>query len=307
MDLAEHIWSTDENNELKKREIDTRESVRTVTSNQFITACGLENISLKARKLLYVAIGQCRVTDTEFYEYSLSVRDFAALMDVDPSNVYREGESIADELSKGFIKIKPESSTVKFKNYPLFAECYMDNANIVFALNKRMTDYFLMIKGSFTQPLLADFLKMKSPYSMAIWHLMQREMNSQKPGLTQTIAFQLSLQEIREVTGTQKKFERLSDIKRYVLDKAIREIEENCGVVITYTNIKRGRTVTGFQFEAVSEFHVDPSKIKQSTRNKVNVRKTQPMIEPQNNVKKSANKNEVPGQESIFDILEKMQ
>ena len=38
MDLAEHIWSTDENNELKKREIDTRESVRTVTSNQFITA-----------------------------------------------------------------------------------------------------------------------------------------------------------------------------------------------------------------------------------------------------------------------------
>ena len=306
MDLAEHIWSMNENNELKKRDIDTRESVRTVTSNQFITACGLENISLKARKLLYVAIGQCRVTDTEFYEYSLSVRDFAALMDVDPSNVYREGESIADELSKGFIKIKPESSTVKFKNYPLFAECYMDNANIVFALNKRMTDYFLMIKGSFTQPLLADFLKMKGPYSMAIWHLMQREMNSQKPGLTQIIVFQLSLQEIREVTGTQKKFERLSDIKRYVLDKAIREIEENCGVVITYTNIKRGRTVTGFRFEAVSEFHVDPSKIMQSTRNKVNVRKTQPMIDPPNNVKKSANKNEVPGQESIFDILEKM-
>ena len=64
--------------------------------------------------------------------------------------------------------------------------------------------------------------------------------------------------------------------------------------------------MTGFQFEAVSEFHVDPSKIKQSTRNKVNVRKTQPMIEPPNSVKKSTNKNEVPGQESIFDIFEKM-
>ena len=34
-----------------KRELNTKESVRTVTSNQFITACGLEGISLKARKL----------------------------------------------------------------------------------------------------------------------------------------------------------------------------------------------------------------------------------------------------------------
>ena len=306
MDFVEYVLSTKEDSEFKKRDIDTRDSVRTVTSNQFITACGLEDISLKARKLLYIAIGQCKVADTEFYEYSLPIKDFAALMDVDPSNVYREGESIADELSKGFIKIKPENSTVKFKNYPLFAECYMDNSNIVFALNKRMTDYFLMIKGSFTQPLLADFLKMKSPYSMAIWHLMQREMNSRKPGLTQTLTFRLSLQEIRDVTGTQDKFERLSDIKRYVLDKAIREIEENCGVVITYTNIKKGRTVTGFTFEAVSEFHVDPSKIKQSTRNRVNVRKTQFSAETTDVVKKSVDRNEVPGQESLFDILEKM-
>ena len=43
-----------------KRELNTKESVRTVTSNQFITACGLEGISLKARKLLYIAISQSK-------------------------------------------------------------------------------------------------------------------------------------------------------------------------------------------------------------------------------------------------------
>ena len=32
-----------------KRELDTKESIKTVTSNQFITACGLEGISLKAK------------------------------------------------------------------------------------------------------------------------------------------------------------------------------------------------------------------------------------------------------------------
>lgn len=254
--------------ELKKREIDTRDSVRTVTPNTFITACGLEHISLKARKLLYIAISQCRQSDTEFFEYSLPIKDFAVMMDVDPSNVYREGESIADELSRGFIKVKP-GGNVKFRNYPLFAECYMDGASIVFALNKKMTDYLLMITGNFTQPLLADFLKMKSPYSMQIWHLMQREMRSQKPGLTQTITFNLSLQEIREATNTLDKFERISDIKRYVLDKAIKEIEKNCGVVITYSNSKKGRSVVGFRFSAIAEFHADESQIKQSTKHKV--------------------------------------
>ena len=50
---------------------------RTVTSNQFITACGLEGISLKARKLLYIAISQSKKTDTEFYEYEIGVKEFA--------------------------------------------------------------------------------------------------------------------------------------------------------------------------------------------------------------------------------------
>lgn len=104
---------------------------------------------------------------------------------------------------------------------------------------------------------------------MQIWHLMQREMRSKKPGVTQTLTFDLSLQEIREATNTLDKFERISDIKRYVLDKAIKEIEKNCGVVITYSNLKKGRSVVGFRFSAIAEFHADESQIKQSTKHKV--------------------------------------
>ena len=46
-------------NNLKK--IDTRDSIKTVTSNDFITAKGLEKLSLKARKMLYIAISQCKM------------------------------------------------------------------------------------------------------------------------------------------------------------------------------------------------------------------------------------------------------
>ena len=162
-----------------KRILDTRESIRVVTNNNFITASGLEDISLKARKLLYIAISQCKKTDTEFYEYHISVKHFADLMDISPTNVYEEADKITNELFKGFIKVDTGKQSRKgmpiFEKYSLFSKCRCDDAMIYFKINPDMTDFLLSLKANFTQPLLNDFLKMNSPYSMEIWHLIQRD------------------------------------------------------------------------------------------------------------------------------------
>lgn len=243
------------------RKIDTRDSVRVVTTNDFIMACGLQSISLKARKLLYIAVAQCRKSDNEFYEHELSAVEFAKMMNISVSHVYEEADKITDELMHAFLKLRNEKSKKTFKKFAIFNVCeYTENATLKFKLNKDMTDFLLGISKDFSQPLLNDFMKMNSHFSMAIWHLMQREMHSKKAFGIHVIEFDLSLEEIRKVTGTIDKFERLSDIKRYVLDKAIREIKDNCGEVITYENIKSGRTVTGFHFKAVSENYIEPNR-----------------------------------------------
>lgn len=238
------------------RKTDTRDEVRTVTSNNFITACGLSDISLKARKLLYVAISQCRKDDQEFFDYEISVQDFAELMGIDASNVYKVADRLTDELFRGFIRVESETGWSK---YSLFSRCdyNTENHSIYFKLNPDMTNFFLNLKKSFTQPLLADFLKMNSQYSIEIWHLMQREMHSKKPGMKNKITFDLSIDELRKVTGTEKKLKQISEFKSRVLDKAIREIWDNCGVEITYQNIKIGRTIVGFRFTAKSIFYLE--------------------------------------------------
>ena len=236
----------------KTRELNTKESVKVVTSNSFITACGLEDLSLKGRKLLYLAISQCKKTDTEFYEYNISVKSFAEMMDIDASNIYIEMDKTTDELMRTFIKYRDDKSIHK---YSLFSLCQYNDATIRFKLNPDMTEFLLELKGNFSQPLLAEFVKMRSPYSMAIWHLMQREMKSQKPYADHVIEFDLSLDELREVTGTDKKLEKISNFKNRVLDKALREIDENCNVVIEYDNVKMGRKVIGFHFVAKSKWY----------------------------------------------------
>lgn len=238
----------------KPKTIDTRKNIKTVTSNSFITAKGLETLSLKARKMLYIAISQCKQDDKNFYTYEVSVKEFAEIMDITPEAIYSEIDHITDELMSGVLCIKPEGKKY-FRKYSLFSMCEYDSGVLRFKLSSDMATFLLNLRGDFSQPLLEEFMKMKSPYSIAIWHLMQKEMYSYKSNLTNAIQFDLALDELREVTGTQEKFKKLSDIKRFVFNKALREINENCGVKITYENIKKGRTVVGFRCSAKGVIH----------------------------------------------------
>lgn len=254
-----------------KKEIDTKENVRTVTSNQFITACGLEGISLKARKLLYIAVSQCQKKDTEFYEYEITVQEFAELMGIATTHVYQEADALTDELMRGFIKIQ-ENGDRSWRKYQLFDMCeYTSSGSIHFEISKQMTDFFLNLTGNFSQPLLHDFLKMRSPYSMAVWHLMQMKMKSKKPGITKTMGFDISLAELRKVTGCEDKLKQVGEFKKRVLDKAIREIFECAGVKITYQNIKVGRVVEGFRFFAEGIGHIDLNRIPLAEQERIKI------------------------------------
>jgi len=253
---------------MQKREIDTRDSVTIVTTNDFLKASGLEDITLKARKLLYLAIAQCKKTDQEFYEYTISVKEFAKLMDIAETHVYQEADFLTDELMKGFIKLSQPSKN-KFKKFQIFELCSYNDGMILFKLSSQMSPLLLNLKRDFSKPLLNDFMKMRSNYSIEIWHLMQREMGSRKPGITDTCSFILTVEELRKITGTMDKFKQIGQFKTKVLDKAIREIRDYCGVVIEYTNIKSSRSIVAFRFVAQSLFHLDEKDISFSLRSRI--------------------------------------
>ena len=91
------------------RKVNTNDSVKTVTSNSFISAKGLETLSLKARKMLYVAISQCKMTDESFYTYEISVKEFANLMNITPEAIYSEADKLTLPTAKagGFLFLPP--------------------------------------------------------------------------------------------------------------------------------------------------------------------------------------------------------
>lgn len=264
-----------------QREITTKENVRVVTSNGFVTAEGIEGLSLNARKLLYLAIAQCKKDDDQFYEYEISAKDFADLLGIQTQNLYsnlardeksnlnNETYSITTELLHTLILVRDKNSDSGWDRWPLFSQCSYHAGVIKFRFNESMTKYFLHLRMNFTQPLLNDFLHMKSKYSMAVWHLMQMHMGSLKPGVSNVIEFDLDLDELRRVTGTEKKLKKISEFKSRVLDVAIKEIHDQCYVDVTYTNRKRGRRIIGFHFVAKNSFYIDEKSVSQDVKDHI--------------------------------------
>ena len=250
------------------RTINSKESIKVVTDNKLITASGLSKLTLKARKVLYLIMAQCKQTDEGFFLYEITPGELAELLGVGRNYVYETADEITNELMGKYVKVKQEGAR-SFKKYTLFSLCEYDDDRILrIKLNQDMTQLLLGLRQSFTQTLLADYLRMRSVYSMAVWHLMQREMKGRKPG-TDRISFYLSLEELRAVTGTEDKLKQTGQFKERVLDKAIREIRDVCGVDITYENKKRGRAIVGFFFTARGFFDLTDYQPTKETLEKI--------------------------------------
>ena len=233
------------------KKIDKRDNLTIVTENDLINAQDLPKLSLNARKLFYLAVSQCRKSDKEFYEYETTPAELANMWGINRQEVYMIAEKVCKELMSIVITIR--SGRKAFSMRHLFEKCnYDDDAKLTFKLHHEMTDLLLGLKKDFSKPLVWDFMRMRSPYSMAIWHLFQKEMGSFKPMMTQQMIFEITLDELRAVTGCENKFTAISEFKRFVLDKALKEIKRNCFVEITYRNIKRSRRIIGFSFTARS-------------------------------------------------------
>lgn len=234
-----------------KREIDTRDSVQVVTSNNLLRTAGLENITLKAKKLLLLAIAQCRMNDKEFYEYDIPAKDFAALMGIEPTNVYQAADKITDELMNGFIRFKrPEDKY--FRKFQLFDTCEYKDGVLHFELSEKFAPFVLGLKKDFTKIPLVEVVKLPSNYSLEVWQLIAAKMKDCRPYGEVQVSFSVSVEEIRHVTGTENKFKQLGQLKERVWDKALKDILQFCLTRITYSNHRTGRTVTSFDCVATS-------------------------------------------------------
>lgn len=249
-----------------------------VLDNKLIRAS--YRLTVNEIRLILVAISQMPREDEQIdpkKPYYITKEDFVRL-GVDPKNVAREIRSACNDLLNrtlvmntplGEFGIHWVQSVLNFKTeiferlklqYPNFDQddefveslrrhnlldslpvIANSNDNVVarVVLHEDIIPYLSELKQQFTQLMLDDMAGFASFYSYRIYLMMMQ--------FRSTGYCKIRLGELREALGLKDKYEATKDLKKWVIETAVKEINEKSPYQVSYKMLKTGRKFTDLE------------------------------------------------------------
>ena len=107
----------------------------------------------------------------------------------------------------------------------------------------------------FTSYLLEQTAGMDSIYSVRLYELLVQWVTAKNTPL-------FELEKFRDQLGVEDhEYKRMGNFKLRVLDLAVKEINEKSDIKVSYSQVKKGRTITGFKFKVLAKDK--PKNVKQ--------------------------------------------
>lgn len=195
------------------------------------------------QKLVLAISSMVNPKDKEFKEYSLSVSEFAELMDIDinkNSGLYsRLKRKSSLLLSKRLTIHEPDGDlqTTWFASIK-----YFDKEGVMsFCIAPRLKKYYLQLQ-QFTKYRLKNISSLNSQHSIRIYELLKQYEKLKIRVFQNLDDFKISI-------GLEpNQYPRFYDLKKYALLVAQRELAEKTDISFDFEPIKKGRTITGIKF-----------------------------------------------------------
>ena len=247
-----------------KREVDLNKNNDVAMANLLITS-GINTLNASELKILRFVIMQSKIGDTTLYEYEISVKELVEFFGIDKKHLYKNLDKMTDHIQQAFIKIKNEKAQ-SFIKISWVDRCDYSNGILRIKLAESLKPYILGLKNCFSKIKIEEYTNYESKYTIIIRELLEAKMGSEKPYADNVIEISISVEELKRVTNTAKKYKSISLFKTYVLDVAINEINKYPGGYhITAKPYKNGRSIEGYYFCIESQAHYiyynNPKKI----------------------------------------------
>lgn len=245
MDNKEILQEVEKN--IRRKEITLNTDNYVVMANNMILHSA-SNLTLNELKLLRFIIMQTEKDDNELYEFELSVKDLAKLLQINHKDLYKRIDIMTTHIMQEVIRIGDDTNK-KWIKFHWVDICRYDNGIITIKISDELKPFLIGLRGSFTRYPLAEIIQLKSTYAIRIYEILNGYMNENNlPHADIATEISLSIDVLRKATDTEKKFERPYDFKKKVIDIAIREINDKSKYHVTATPYKSGKAIKGFDF-----------------------------------------------------------
>lgn len=209
-----------------------------VKENRLINA--RYDLTLQEQRLVLWLISEIKPTDKGFSTFRMNVKEIAAFIGLEGSkNIYERMYSVTRRLLTRVIEIEKENGYLFQSNWISSADYSPGYVDI--SLDPRLLDFLIAVSKNFTKYELKNAISMRSTHAIRMYELLKQY---EKIG-TRT----LTVEQIRTTCGIKdSQYAFVKDLRLYVVDIAVREINDRSDIFVSWEPVKTGRKITGFVF-----------------------------------------------------------
>lgn len=210
------------------------------------------NLTAQQQKIILFAISKIKPNDPPDKKYEIYIDELceACGIEIDGGHYYKV---IKDDLVKLttrlWVKFEDREATVAWISD---AEIIPLSGLVYIKFHEKMTPYLFQLKERYTMYHLEDVLVFKSRHSIRLYELLRSYTTNKALEEFQERNAMFSVEQLREILSVNK-YPRWADFDRYVIRKAVNEINEcNEDLHIEYETYKEGRNITKINFVITS-------------------------------------------------------
>jgi plasmid replication initiation protein len=236
-----------------------------VKSNRVIEAS--YKLTLIEQKTLLAGISQIdsRKPLDPLQGFEISVDDLIQLSETETKNEYRDLKIAAERLLTRIVTINNplpnEKRVTQLKTHWVSSVFYIpEEGKIRLYFSPQIVPYLSQLTSEFTQYQLKCIGKMSSIYAIRLYELLMQWKDVGKRDV--------ELEWLKQCFELGDKYPSIKDFKKYVLDPAVKDINEHSSLQVAWTQRKSGRTVTHLLFTFAEKKPLIPEKPKRVTKPK---------------------------------------
>jgi len=201
-------------------------------------------LSLTEVKIILYIISKITPYDKPNEEYTFSIKEFCLACNYkqsDGGNRFDFIRGIMRQLRKKDIIIHPTKDTELITGW--FAEAELNKKTNEFTVSfaNKVKPYLFHLTQNFTSIWLECVLPMDSIYGILLFMYLS---SIKYKGFKHTI----EIEELRHLMGCDGKYEQSSDVRKYIIEPAMKDINTYTTLEVDYKFIKTGRKATHIEF-----------------------------------------------------------
>ena len=216
-----------------------------VQSNELVLATYM--MTTREKELLLACISQIDSRSdapsiSKQTKFTITTNDMKALFynRTTAKNVYRDLEQASNRLFEREVTIElPNDEKLRTR---FVSGCHFspNNGEVKLAFAEDVLPYLTQLKANFTKYRLLEISELSSIHSIRLYELIVCWLGQYQYSKT------YDLDDFKYVMGVGSKYKQFNDLKKFVVEKAINEINENTNYKVTVEYIKKSRG-KGFQ------------------------------------------------------------